>query len=110
MFERLDAVAKRYDEIEQELVQAAEAGDTERLTELARERAEIEELVTAYREYQRIAAQLADTEALANGSDPDMAELARDDLSGLKAQRDSAEARLRELLVPKDPNDEKDVF
>jgi peptide chain release factor 1 len=76
--------------------------------ELVRERAELEEVETTYRELRETDAAIEETEALA--SDPEMAELAAEELASLQSRRDELQMRVRTLLVPKDPNDAKDVI
>lgn len=110
MFDKLQAVEDRYTELETLLAAAAAAGDYEQVTNLARERAEIEPLITAYRAYRHLDAQIADHEALASDDDPDLAALAREELPALKQQREDLAAELKNLLMPRDPNDEKNVF
>ena len=71
---------------------------------------EIEPIVERFREYKAVARDIAQTEELAAGGDPDMRELAQEELKSLVARRDALVAELKVLLVPKDPNDEKNVM
>ena len=110
MFENLQSVESRYAELERLMAEAAERGDYDQITDLARERSEIEPLVTAYRDFQRIQDQIAEHEALAGDADPEMAALAREELPALRAEEERLTAQIKQLLVPRDPNDEKNVI
>ena len=110
MFDKLESIDKRYRELDELIAQAAERGDFDEIAGLARERAEIEPLITAYREHARLEREIAEHEALLDENDPELAALAREELPALKQQRDQQADLLRQLLVPRDPNDEKNVF
>src|SRR5579859_1840677 len=110
MFEKLDAIETRYNELERRMAEAAARQEFDQISALARERAELEPAVTAYREYRRLTAEIGEHEALMGEDDPEIAALAREELPALKAERERQEALLKQLLVPRDPNDEKNVF
>ncbi len=110
MFDRLRELDRRYDEVTQLLGDPNVASDPEKLMEYGRERAELDEVVSTYRELKDMDRQIADAEAMARESDPELAELAREELDGLRDAREPVVSRLRALLVPKDPNDEKNVI
>ncbi len=110
MFEKLDSIAQRFSELEHLISEAAGRGAFEEVAALSRERSELEPLMTVYAEQQRLAAEIADHEALLADSDPEMAALAREELPALRAAQEAQLAHLKTLLVPKDPNDEKNVF
>ncbi len=110
MFEKLDSIAQRFTELEQRITEAAERGAFEEVADLARERSELEPLMAAYAEYKRLDEEIAGHEALLADSDPDMAVLAREELPALREAQAAQLAQLKTLLVPKDPNDEKNVF
>ncbi len=109
--ERLETLSKRFDEIDSALANMGDTFDQERFTALVRERASISETVEAYRRYRR---NLSDTAAneklLADRSDPDLHALAEEEEEALRVERATFEARLTELLLPRDPDDTKDVF
>jgi peptide chain release factor 1 len=86
----------------------AVTADHLRLQEIGRERAELEEVVSAYRQLRTTETAIDETEALT--ADPEMAELAAEELRSLQEQRDGLMQRVRTLLIPKDPNDDKDVI
>jgi peptide chain release factor 1 len=107
----LDTLAdleRRYEELERLMAEPEVTSDHLRLQEVGRERAELEDVVTTYRELRETDAAIEETEALA--SDPEMAELAAEELASLQSRRDELQMRVRTLLVPKDPNDAKDVI
>jgi peptide chain release factor 1 len=111
-YERLETIAKRFDEIEGELAHPAATGfDQARFTALVKERASIEETVRAFREYERTVAELiAAEELLKEGADPELRELAEEETQTLRLRRKQIEERLQLLMIPKDPDDEKDIF
>ncbi|MCA9861569.1 MAG: peptide chain release factor 1 [Thermomicrobiales bacterium] len=101
-------IERRFDDLEQQLADPEVASDPQRLQEIGRERAEIEDVVGAFRELRDTEQAISDAEILA--ADPEMAELAAEELTSLRAQEEALHSRIRTLLVPKDPNDEKDVI
>ena len=108
MFEKLKALAARLDELEMRLSAPDLYDDPARAARLLRERNELEPIVEAYRAYERAQQQLADaTEML---SDPDMKELAQEELQQAKSDIARIEGELKLLLLPKDPNDEKNIY
>lgn len=104
----LSDIERRYDELENLLADPSVTGDHLRLQDVGRERSDLEPVVTAYRELRETEAEIEETELLA--ADPEMAELAADEMKTLQARRDDLQARVRTLLVPKDPNDDKNVI
>ena len=110
MFERLETVSARLDEIDAALSTAEIAVDPGRSTLLMRERAEIEETVLAFRAWKETRAEIEQlTAMIREEADPEMRELAREELAELKTRREEVEALLRELLVPRDPRDDANV-
>ncbi|MBV8245079.1 MAG: peptide chain release factor 1 [Candidatus Eremiobacteraeota bacterium] len=109
--ERLDAVAKRFDEIEAELAHPSGEFDQARFTALVKERSSLEETVQTYREYRKLLETTAANQSLLEDrSDPEMHALAEEEAQALAVRRKDLEDRLQALMIPKDPNDEKDVF
>src|SRR3712207_5000048 len=107
---KLAEIDRRYRELDHLLSDPAVATDPGKLQEYGRERAELEEIVAAYEEYRGIERSLTETQALAEDEDQEIAALAADELRSLRASRDEVLARIKQLLVPKDPNDEKNVI
>ncbi len=110
MFERLQAQLERFEEIERAMSDPEVFSDLERITALARERSDLEPAVTAYREYQDAQQAVLEAEALLSDPDPDMRAMAEDELQGARERGGEIEQRLRVLMTPRDPNDEKDVI
>ena len=108
MWEKLHELARRYDEIGELLEIPDIYGDPARLKKLTREQKELEAVVTAYRAYQKAEAAIAEAEALL--SDPELSDMARDELKEAKAERERLYDELRILLLPRDPNDGKNVI
>jgi len=107
MFDKLQSIERRYDELLQLLGNAR--SDASEYRTHAKALADIEPLVERFREYKAVVRDVAQTEELASAGDADMRELAQEELKSLVARRDALMAELRVLLVPKDPNDEKNV-
>jgi len=111
MFEKLELIQKRYDELSQLLARAEIATDPRRLQELSKEKSDLEDIVYTYQQYRAKDAELAELEALLNShADADMIALIKEEVNKLKQQRDKLLHRLTLSLLPKDPNDERDVI
>src|SRR5690349_24994113 len=99
--DRLGAIEARFDELERLMGDPDTASQPAKLAEYGRERAEIEEVVNAYRNLKGIESQIAEAELLsADGGDPEMAELAAAELEELRPAHEAAFAEIRALLVP----------
>ncbi len=108
MWEKLQDLERRYAEIG-ELLEIPEIyGDPVQLKKLTREQKELEAVVTAYRAYRQAEATIAESEELL--SDPELADMAREELKEAKAARERLYDELRILLLPRDPNDGKNVI
>jgi peptide chain release factor 1 len=111
VFDKVAAIERRYEELNRLMADPAVGTDRARLTELAREQSEIEEIVSVYRAYLSAQSELEDARTLlGDGVDPELAELAQAEVERLSAEQAVREERLRILLLPEDPNDEKDVI
>ncbi len=109
MYERLEEVASRYRELEQELARPEIATDRNRLRDLTRELASIREMVETYDRWKGLKRSLEENESLLSDPEPDIRELAQTEIEQLREQIGETESALRVLLIPKDPNDEKNV-
>jgi peptide chain release factor 1 len=109
MFDKLAAVERRYEELVQRLGSAGLQSDPAEYRKQSKALAEIEQTVERFREYKSVARSVAETEELLAGGDSEMRGLAQEELKTLIARRDALIAQLKILLVPKDPNDEKNV-
>ena len=108
MWEKLRELERRYVEIGELLEIPDIYGDSAQLKKLTREQKELEAVVAAYRAYQKAEATIAESEALL--SDPELADMAREELKEAKAARERLYDELRILLLPRDPNDDKNVI
>src|SRR5574341_1136727 len=108
LLERLAGVEARYDELTRLLAEGSQDGSYSKIAEYAKERASLEEIVTRYHEYKEVLKQLADARALLD--DEAMRELAEAEIPDLERRKEELENRLKELLLPKDPRDEKSVI
>lgn len=110
MFAALDQVVERYEELQRLMAEPEIATNPRLLQEYARELAGLEELVATYRRYREAKRQLDEAEELARSDDRELAELAREEAGELRERLEALEAELKRLLLPKDPNDERDVI
>ncbi len=110
MLERLEVLEERFEELGRLMADPEIAQDYEQVTKYAIERSELEDTVTAYQRYRETLDEIEGTEEMLNDTDPEIREMAQDELERLMVQRETLEEQLRLLLVPKDPRDEKDVI
>jgi peptide chain release factor 1 len=111
MFERLDQIEARYEELTQALASPEITGDSSRYQKTAKAHSEIAPVVEKYREYKDLKRGIAESRAmLADEKDLDMLAYAKEELEKLEARVGGVEEELKVLLLPKDPNDEKDVI
>ncbi len=110
MFAKLKDVEARYLELEQLLSDPAIVGKPGVYQKYAKEHSDLRPLVETYREYEKTSRRIEEDQALLKDSDEEMRELAREELPSLQETLKSLESRLRILLLPRDPNDEKNVF
>ena len=111
MLDKLAEVESRYLELESLMGDPAIATDYERVAELAKERASLQNIVDAYRQYRRGAAELDDArELLQAADDAEMRQLASDEIAELEASNANLLEKLRLMLLPKDPRDNKNVI
>ncbi|MCC6793102.1 MAG: peptide chain release factor 1 [Thermomicrobiales bacterium] len=108
--DKLEALEQRYLDLGAEMEKPEVIGDYQQLQEVNRERTGIEDVVTSYAEYRQTQAQIADARELIESGDAEMGALAKDELESLTARLERAEARIRELLMPRDKRDDRDVI
>lgn len=108
LHDKLDALARRLEEIDAALADPAAAADAEKLRALTIERAELDEAVALYKDYRKTETELEEAHALLR--DPEMGELAQAELPNLKAKLAELEDGLKIALLPKDANDGKNVI
>ncbi len=111
MFERLKQIQSRFDEVTELLSSPDIVNDQQRYRSLSKEHNELQEIVEVYKKYQRVVNDLdANKELLNSETDKEMIALAEEELESLTKQRDELEEELKLLLMPKDPDDSKDVI
>ncbi|WP_347548391.1 peptide chain release factor 1 [Pseudalkalibacillus hwajinpoensis] len=111
MLDRLEIVEERYDKLNQLLSDPEVINDTTKLREYSKEQSSLEETVQVYREYKEILQGIKDAKAmLEEEKDAEMREMVKAELSELTPQEEEYAERLRVLLLPKDPNDDKNVI
>ncbi len=108
--QKLDAVEKRFEELTEKLADPAVVSDRQKYAQIAREHAELSEIVETYREYRKVLEEIKNNKELLEDSDEELVKLAREELKELEARREELEKKLMLLLLPKDPNDEKNIM
>lgn len=111
MWDKLESTERCYQELEQQIATPAIAADPRKLQKLAQERAGLEDVVTRYRHYRDTARTLEETRAmLKDGVDEEMTALVKQEIVSLESQLESQLQELKRALVPKGPNDEKNII
>ena len=111
MFDKLEDMLKRYEEMQLALSDLAVTNDTNRFRKLMKEQSDMQPLVEAYEAYKKAKETVADSEELLQSeSDEDMREMLKEELSSAKSRIEELENKLKILLLPKDPNDDKNVI
>jgi len=110
MWEKLQGIEERYQELTEQMADPALAHNHVRLTELAQEHSELEELVSLYREHQNTQRELEEARLLLDEDDPEMRALAEQEIERLEARLEAMEHKLRKLLLPADPRDKRNVI
>lgn len=111
MYDQLQSIEDRYEELGELLSDPAVISDTKRFMELSKEEANTRETVEVYRRYKQVVEGISDAEELLSENlDAEMAEMAKEELSDLKKEKEVLEDRIKILLLPKDPNDDKNII
>ncbi|WP_332692039.1 peptide chain release factor 1 [Halalkalibacter lacteus] len=111
MLERLQSVEDRYDRLNELLSDPDVINDTKKLREYSKEQSDIQETVQTYREYKEVNGQHKDARAMLDEKlDDEMYAMVKEEIEELADQKEKLEAKLRILLLPKDPNDDKNVI
>lgn len=110
MLERLKIIEERYNYINEQLQDPEVVRDVKKMTELMKEMRSLEKIVVVYREYMEAIKQIDDLKELANEEDDEMREMALMELEENESKKEKLESDLKILLIPKDPNDEKNVI
>jgi peptide chain release factor 1 len=110
MFERLEQIAARYEQLGREMASDEVVNDHERYQKVAKQHRDLEPVVESFRDYQRTKQGIADAQTMLAETDPDIRAMAQDELTQLEERLPKIEEELKLKLLPKDPNDEKNVI
>src|SRR6187455_345508 len=110
MFDKIASTEAKYEELLASLGTSQVQSDANEFRKQSKALAEIEELVQKYREYKTVVAEIRSAEELIKGGDPEMRDLALEELNDLNVRKERISDELKILLVPKDPNDERNVM
>ncbi len=110
MFQKLEDVEQRYVELETSLVDPATIGNRKDYARLSKERADLEAIVHRYRDWRKLSAEIEGHKALLEEADPEIRDLVKAELPALRERLGAVEDELKRLLLPRDPNDERNVI
>ncbi|MFZ2323528.1 MAG: peptide chain release factor 1 [Ignavibacteriaceae bacterium] len=111
LIQKLEKIKIRFEQITQQLSDSSYANDRDKMIALTRERSELEEIIQAYEKYSNILKNIdGNKEIIAAKGDKEIIELAEAELEDLKIQKEKMEEEIKVILLPKDPNDDKDVI
>jgi peptide chain release factor 1 len=111
MFEKLNEVEKRFEQIQQSLMEPGVANNQERFRGLMKEMSDLEKVVTTFRQFKKIRSDLeGNKQILETENDEDLRAMAKEEIGSLEAQMATLEAQLKVHLLPKDPNDDKNII
>ncbi|HPI36758.1 MAG TPA: peptide chain release factor 1 [Ignavibacteriaceae bacterium] len=111
LIEKLRKIKDKYDRIDYQLSDPANMSNREKLVSLSKERSDLQDIITAYNDYEKIINNIkGNKEIIDRGGDPDLVELALAEMEELVESKEKAEEEIKVLLLPKDPNDDKDII
>lgn len=110
MLKRLEATKVRLSEIDEELSKDSAADDMKKFRDLSKERAQLEPVVECYEKYLKISSNLSDAELMMNDSDPEISQLAHEEFKQLTSEEEALVKEIEIMLLPKDPNDDKNII
>ena len=111
MWDRLEQIDKRYEEIMAQMVKPEVTSDRQKIMKLAQEKSAIDDVVALYRDYKTAARSLEETRSMqTDGHDVEMAALVKQEIHTLEEKLSKLEAELKLALLPKDPNDERNII
>ncbi|MBC6991863.1 MULTISPECIES: peptide chain release factor 1 [Hymenobacter] len=111
MLDKLEAISQRYEDVSQQLMQPEAMSDMKRYKALNKEYKDLGKIVTEYRNYQQVLSNIENArEVISTEKDEDFREMAKAELDELLPEQDRLESVIKDLLIPKDPNDSKDVI
>lgn len=107
---KLEEVKQRYSRIQEQLSDPGVVSIQEKLIKLSKERSELQDIVEAYDKYNEVVKNISGNEEIINSGDKELAEMAKSELSELYDKKSELEEKMKVLLIPKDPNDDKNVI
>lgn len=110
MMERLETIANRYEELNEILMDPSIASDIKKMTDASKEQASLEKAYQLYQEYKSTIEGIEEAKELAKEKDPEIQEMAKMELEELEAKMPELEKQLQLELIPKDPNDSKNII
>ncbi|MDX9779787.1 MAG: peptide chain release factor 1 [bacterium] len=110
MLEKLEEIKERYDKVIARLSDPDAFQDADQYRALSRERKQLEPIMAAYQKYKVLLDHIRDDESVLRGGDEELKELVQEELDGLKAEREELEEGIKFLLIPPDPNDDKNTI
>ncbi|MCD2425026.1 peptide chain release factor 1 [Niabella pedocola] len=110
MLDKLEAIKAKYDQLGIALTNPEIVGNNKKFAATSKEYRSLEKIVTAYTDYKKLLDDLEFNKEALNGDDEELRELAKEEVTGLEDRKEQMEANIRQLLIPKDPQDEKDVI
>ena len=108
MIERLETTLQKYNELEQELTKPEVLSDVKKTREYSKEMSSLEDIVVCYKKYKKVLEDIESTKEMIK--DPELGEMAKEELKELESEKEKLDGELEILLIPKDPNDEKNVI
>ncbi|MFP5257604.1 MAG: PCRF domain-containing protein, partial [Acidobacteriota bacterium] len=110
MFAKLESLERKYEELVRQLSEPDVLSDQERYRKLAKTHSDLGDVVAGYRQYKQIVKDLEDNQEMTQDPDPEIRELAQAETKALKETQAELEAKLKLLLLPKDPMDDKNIL
>ena len=111
LLSKLEKIKERYENINSQLSEPEIVKDRERMINLNKERSELEDIVNVYEKYRKVLNEIeGNKELIGNNEEKELAELAKSELEELESEKEKLEEEIKVLLLPKDPNDDKDVI
>ena len=108
MIDRLEATLERYNYLQEELTKTDVLSDIKKTREYSKEVSELEDIVNCYKKYKKVLNEITDTKEMIK--DPDLGEMAKEELKSLEEEKEQLDKELEILLIPKDPNDNKNII
>ena len=111
MLEQLEAIKERFEEVAQQMTQPEIVSDMKKYKTISKEYKDLEKIVNKYNEYQNVLSNIDSAKAvIATEKDEDFRDMAKGELDELQPQKDEMEKVLKEMMIPTDPNDSKNVI